>query len=195
MNTLIHPITNKAISLYSKEGIQLINNYINILKKKGGNVCSINRNTNRCSKKGTVTPELCTLNTNNRCVKIRAQPGRQSRRRQPRRRQPVNTCKRFKKTKQPRCEDHSNCIWVTREGCKERTNRPELQTLVGNQSPIVLNLKLTRTADPTGALHKQEDLLQQFNEVCPNYETVYHTFNDFSDIKRILTNLSNRKIK
>ena len=34
MNTLIHPITKKAISLYSKEGIQLINNYINIIKKK-----------------------------------------------------------------------------------------------------------------------------------------------------------------
>ena len=43
-------------------------------------------------------------------------------------------------------------------------------------------------------LHKQEDLLEQFREVCPNYETVYHTFNDFSDIERILTNLSNRKI-
>ena len=57
-----------------------------------------------------------------------------------------------------------------------------------------MNLKLTRNADPTGALHKQEDLLEQFREVCPNYETVYHTFNDFSDIERILTNLSNRKI-
>ena len=196
MNTLIHPITKKVISLDSKEGIQLINNYITIIKKKGGNICSINRNTNRCSKKGTTTPELCTLNSNNRCVKIRRQIRqrvRQSRQRQQPRR-PTNVCKRYRKTKQPRCEDHLNCIWVKRQGCKERANQPELQTLVGNQSPIVLNLKLTRNADPTGALHKQEDLLEQFKEVCPNYETIYHTFNDFSDIERILTNLSNRKI-
>ncbi len=229
-SNIINPVTNQKVSIFSEKGLKLLKSYIKNINTNGGeDICKVNRRTGRCSKKGTQSPELCMVNDNNRCVKRRQQQPRR-RQQQPRRRQqPIqarnrNVCKKFRKTKAPRCERQPNCRWVRGSGCQsineegsvadfvhsmvenqarpqpqpqpqpQARPQPQPQALVGNQAPIVLNLKLTSNADPTGALHKQEDLIDKFNEVCPNYDTIYHEFNDFSDIERILSRLSNRKI-
>ena len=119
-------------------------------------------------KKGTTTPELCTLNSNNRCIKNRRQNRQEVRQSE----QGNNHDDQLmfvndvEKQNNLDVKNHLNCIWVKRRVVRTKTNQPELQTLV-KSIIIVVNLKLTRNADPTGALHKQEDLLEQFKEVCP----------------------------
>jgi len=70
-NYIINPKNNKKISIKSKQGINILRNY---LKKLGGastnTVCKINTKTNKCSTKGTINAHLCVYNPlTKRCKK------------------------------------------------------------------------------------------------------------------------------